>query len=176
MNLSNGRHYKCRHSDKLPDMPCNRLFIPKDDLERVVFDTINAQAKCVFGVGDLQASADLNTALQEEHEKKIRLLQDDKLGLYEQFVLGELDAEIYKAKKAELDVKLAYERNVSAAAVEQAKAERDEHEAKLRQKKIADELNAADVLTKSLVDLLIKRVYVFPDKRIEIEYLPRSFF
>ncbi len=92
MNLSNGRHYKCRHSDKLPDMPCNGLSIPKDDLERVVFDTINAQAKCVFGVGDLQASADLNTALQEEHEKKIRLLQDDKRGLYEQFVLGELDA------------------------------------------------------------------------------------
>ncbi len=185
MNLSNGRKqevcavapkarqdaarqratggiFKCRHSDKLTDMPCNGLSIPKDDLERVVFDTISAQAKCVFGVGDLQAGADLNTALQEEHEKKIRLLQDDKRGLYEQFVLGELDAETYKAKKAELDVKLAYERNVSAAAAEQAKAERDEHEAKLRQKKIADELNAADTLTKSLVDLLIKRVYVFP--------------
>ena len=176
MNLNNGRHFKCRHSEKLTDMPCNGLSIPKDDLERIVFDTINAQAKCVFGVGDLQSVADLNTALQEEHEKKIRLLQDDKRGLYEQFVLGELDAETYKAKKAELDVKLAYERNVSAVAAEQAKTERDEYEAKLRQKKIADELNAADTLTKSLVDLLIKRVYVFPGNRIEIEYLPRTFF
>ncbi len=65
-----------------------------------MFDTINAQARCVFGVGNLQAGADLNTALQEEHEKKIRLLQDDKRGLYEQFVLREFDAETYKAKKS----------------------------------------------------------------------------
>ncbi|MCM1335644.1 MAG: recombinase family protein [Bacteroides sp.] len=176
MNLTNGRHFKCRHSAKLPDMPCNGLSIPRDDLERVVFDTINAQVKCVFGVGDLQTDTVLNTALEEEHEKKIRFLQDSKRELYEQYVLGELDAETYKAKKAELDVKLTYERNVRAAVAEQAQAEREEHENAQRRKKIADELQAADGLTKSLVGLLIKRVYVFPDNRIEIEYLSRSFF
>ncbi len=65
-------------------------------------------------------------------------------------------------------------KNVIAAAAEQAKSAREEYEEIQRQKKIADELKAADTLTKSLVDLLIKRVYVFPDNRIEIEYL--SFF
>lgn len=67
-------------------------------------------------------------------------------------------------------------KNVIAAAAEQAKSVREEYEESLRQKKITDELNAADTLTNSLVDLLIKRVYVFPDNRIEIEYLSRTFF
>ncbi len=67
-------------------------------------------------------------------------------------------------------------KNVIAAAAEQAKSAREEYEEIQRQKKIADELKAADTLTKSLADLLIKRVYVFPDNRIEIEYISRSFF
>ena len=141
-----------------------------------MFDTINAQAKCVFGVDDLRADTNINSALQEEHEKKIQFFQNSKRELYEQFVLGELDAETYKARKAEIDVKLAYERNVSNVIAAQAKSEQDEQERLLQQKKIADELNAADTLTNSLVDLLIKRVYVFPDNRIELEYMPRTFF
>ena len=75
-----------------------------------------------------------------------------------------------------MDVLIADVKNVIAAAAEQAKSAREEYEESLRQKKIADELKAADTLIKSLVDLLIKRVYVFPDNRIEIEYLSRSIF
>lgn len=176
MNVANGRHYNCRRSAKLTNMPCNSLSIPIKELEQIVYDTINAQAKCVFGIDNFQANTDIHSDLQDEHERKVRFLQDSKRELYEQYVLGELDTETYKAKKAELDVKLAYERNVSATIEKQAQNERDEHEKAQRQKKIADELNAADTLTKSLVDLLIKRVYVFPDNRVELEYLPRTFF
>ena len=157
-------------------MPCYGLSIPKADLESIVFDTINAQIKCAFGVDDLQADEELTSAPDEELEKKIRILQESKRELYEQFVLGELDAEGYKEKKAELDVKLAYEQSIRSAIAEQAIAEREEQEIVRQKKKIADELNAADGLTKSLVDLLIKRVNVFPDNRIEIEYLSCSFF
>ena len=176
MYLSNGRIYKCRYSEALPVMTCYGLKIRKTELENIVFQTINAQAQCVFGVEDLKLDTISNSALQEELENKLRNLQDNKRKLYEQFVLGELDAETYKSKKAELDVQLAYERNACAAAAKQAKINRDEQENSKRKKKIADELNGADTLTKSLVDLLIKRVYVFPDNRIELEYLPRTFF
>ncbi len=75
-----------------------------------------------------------------------------------------------------MDVLIADMKNIIAAAAEQVKSAREEYEENLRQKKIADELKAADALTKSLVDLLIKRVYVFSNNRIEIEYLSRSFF
>ncbi len=70
LNLCNGRHYKCRRSDRLSDMPCSNLSIPKDELERVVFDTINAQAKCTFGIGGFQVGDNLLSGRQDEHDKR----------------------------------------------------------------------------------------------------------
>lgn len=175
MNVSNGRHFKCRFSEKISEMACHGLSIPIKELEAAVFDTICTQAGCVLGSVDL-SSAELSELHQAEHAEKLRGLQERKRELYESFVLGEIDVDEYKARKSETDVLIADVKNVIAAAAEQAKSAREEYEEGLRQKKIADELNAADTLTNSLVDLLIKRVYVFPDNRIEIEYLSRSFF
>ena len=175
MSVNNGRHFKCRFSDKISEMACHGLSIPIKELEAVVFDTIRAQASCVLGNRDL-GSAELSASHQAEHTKRLCDLQERKRELYEQFVLGEIGGDEYKARKSEMDVMIADVKNVIAAAAEQAKSAREEYEESLRQKKIADELNVADCLNKSLVDLLIKRVYVFPDNRIEIEYLSRSFF
>ncbi|MCM1276774.1 MAG: recombinase family protein, partial [Lachnospiraceae bacterium] len=175
LNVANGRHFKCRYSEKIAEIDCHGLSVPIKDLETVVFDTLRAQASCVIGIGDLSA-AELSASHQAEYTKKLCDLQERKRGLYESFVLGEITAEDYKARKLETDALIADVRNVIAAAAEQAKSVREEYEENLRQKKIADELQAADTLTKSLVELLIKRVYVFPDNKIEIEYLSRSFF
>lgn len=175
MNVSNGRHFKCRFSEKISEMACHGLSIPIKDLEAVVFDTILAQASCVLGNRDLE-SAELSTSHRAEHAKKLCDLQERKRALYEQFVLGEIGGDEYKARKSEMDVLIADVKNIIAATAEQVKSTREEYEESLRQKKIADELKAADTLTKSLADLLIKRVYVFPDNRIEIEYLSCSFF
>lgn len=175
MNVSNGRHFKCRFSEKISEMACHGLSIPIKDLKAAVFDTIRSQASCVLGNRDLK-SAELSASHQVEHTKRLCDLQERKRELYEQFVLGELGSDEYKARKSETDVLIADTKNIISAAAEQAKSAREEYEESLRQKKIADELNAADTLTNSLVDLLIKRVYVFPDNRIEIEYLSRTFF
>lgn len=174
LNVANGRNFKCRFSEKISEMACHGLSIPIKDLEAVLFDTIRTQASCVLGNRDL-SSTELSTSHQGEHYKKLFDLQERKRELYEQFVLGEIDGDEYKARKSEMDVLIADVKNIIAAAAEQVKSAREDYEESLRQKKIAGELNAADTLTKSLVDLLIKRVYVFPDNRIEIEYLSRSF-
>ncbi|MCM1277112.1 MAG: recombinase family protein, partial [Lachnospiraceae bacterium] len=167
--------YTCRYSAKITEIACHGLSVPIKELEAVVFDTLHAQASCVIGSGDLSAT-ELSATHQAEYTKKLYDLQERKRGLYESFVLGEITADDYKARKSETDALIADVKNVIAAAAEQAKSAHEEYEESLRQKKIADELQAADGLTKSLVDLLIKRVYVFPDNRIEIEYLSRSFF
>ena len=123
-----------------------------------------------------KAKVDLTSVQQEEHAKKLLALQDEKRNLYEQYTLGEIDIDTYKERKSELDNRITVEKNVGAVITEEAKSARADYEESVRQKKIADELNAADTLTKALVDLLIKRVYVFPDNRIEIEYLSSSPF
>lgn len=175
MSVNNGRHFKCRFSEKISELACHGLSIPIKDLEAAVFDTIRAQASCVLRNRDFGAN-ELSASHQEEHTKRLCDLQERKRELYEQFVLGEIGGDEYKARKSETDVLIADVKNVIAAAAEQAKSALEEYEEILRQNKIADELNAADTLTNSLVDLLIKRVYVLPDNRIEIEYLSRSFF
>lgn len=168
-------NYTCRYSEKIPDFACHGLKISVKELEQVTFETIRVQASCVLGNRDFE-SAGLSASHQAEHTKKLCDLQERKRELYERFVLGEIDGDEYKARKSEMDVMIAEVKNVIAAVAEQAKSAREEYEKNLRQKKIADALKAADVLTRALADLLIKRVYVFPDNRIEIEYLLRSFF
>ena len=167
--------YTCRFSEQLPDFACHSLSIKVSELEQVVFDTIRKQAGSVLGIKSAKSKVDLVSTQQEEHEKKLRLLKDEKRHLYEQYTLGELDIDTYKARKAELDVQIAQEKNVAAVVEAEVKSAQDEYEESVRQKKIADELNDTDTLTKTLVDLLIKRVYVFPDNRIEIEYNTRDF-
>lgn len=176
MDYVKGRHYQCLRYKKINDKPCNGLSIPVKELEQIVFDTINAQVQSTFGVDDLQANPNINSALQEEHKKQLQFLQENKRVLYEQFVLGEINAETYKARKAEIDVKLTYERNVSETIKAQAKADCENAEKQQFQKELAAELNSTDTLTQSLVNVLINRVYVFPNNRVELEYLPRTFF
>ena len=42
-------------------------------------------------------------------------------------------------------------------------------------REIVQEVGSTDVLTQSLIDRLINRVYVFPGDRIEIEYVTQDF-
>lgn len=167
-------HY-CKHSTLLPQSDCRKVKIRVADLEHVVFNTIRAQASLLFGAYDVESTAAMTSTKQEEHDKIIQSVHDSRRELYERYILGELDTDSYRAEKAILEARLAEEKKVGAQISAEAQAAQNSYKESIRQKEIADELNAADNLTKSLVDLLIKKVYVFPDNRIEIEYTTKSF-
>lgn len=57
----------------------------------------------------------------------------------------------------------------------QTKQIQSDYEARLKQREIVQEVGSTDVLTQSLIDRLINRVYVFPGDRIEIEYVTQDF-
>lgn len=103
-------------------------------------------------------------------------MQDSKRKFYEQYVLGEIDLETYKARKEEFDINLVKEKNVHTAIAAQIKKAQSDYEAKVKRDEIIQEIASADSLTNSLVDLLIKKEYVFPGNRIEIEYVIQDFF
>lgn len=109
-------------------------------------------------------------------KKKLCALQDSKRKFYEQYVLGEIDLETYKARKEEFDITLVKEKNVHTAIAAQIKKAQSDYEAKVKRDEIIQEIASADSLTNSLVDLLIKKEYVFPGNRIEIEYVIQDFF
>ena len=118
---------------------------------------------------------DLQTVQQAEHEEKLRVIQDSKRQLYEQYALGEIDLETYRSQKAAYDAELVQAKNVHATITAQTKRIQSDYESKLKQREIVQEVDNADVLTQSLIDRLIGKVYVFPGDRIEIEYVIQDF-
>lgn len=83
--------------------------------------------------------------------------------------------EQYRSQKAVYDAELVQAKNVHAAITAQTKQIQSDYEARLKQREIVQEVGSTDVLTQSLIDRLINRVYVFPGDRIEIEYVTQDF-
>lgn len=104
------------------------------------------------------------------------ICRGQKMRLYEQYVSKELDADSYRREKAAIDALILRIKNIYAAVIAQAKKEQAQHEEQVQRDQIVREISAADSLTQRLADLLIDRVYVYPDKRIEISYKVKDIF
>lgn len=167
--------YYCRHSQIDTSFPCHGLHIRAAELETLVFQIVQAQLNPVLGVDVMnKESLDLQLIQQSEHEKKLRAIQDDKRRLYEQYTLGEIGLEAYKAKKAAYDAELVRIKNVHATIAAQAKRGQQEYEAMVERQEVIREAAGAGTLTKAM-NALISKVYVFPGDRIEIEYAVQDF-
>ena len=107
---------------------------------------------------------------------QIEALQDGKRALYERYLMGEIDLNTYKAEKAACDELLLKTKNAYAAVLAQAKQKQDEQARQDSRKEASKVIFDADTLTTELAELLIDRVLVYPDKRIEIAYKIQDIF
>ena len=92
------------------------------------------------------------------------------------FHKGEIDLNTYKAEKAACDELLLKTKNAYAAVLAQAKQKQDEQARQDSRKEASKAIFDADALTTELAELLIDRVLVYPDKRIEIAYKIQDIF
>ncbi len=145
------------------------------ELEQAVFEIIRGQVTPALGIDTSKDKLDLQTVQQSEHEEKLRAIQAAKRQLYEQYALGEIDLETYQVQKEKLDTALIKAKNVHAVITAQTKQIQCDYEARLKQREITQELGNANTLTQALIDRLIKRIYLFPGDRIEIEYVTQDF-
>jgi len=135
-----------------------------------LFEIIQKQARVILGIEGLDDATGLTVKLEQqaEYEKRLGGLQEEKRVLYERLIIGEIDATEYRAEKAVLDAEISR----LAHAVDTLKSEADLLSAakasgdKLR--RVAGAALSTDRLTRPFVDLLIDKVYVFPDSRVEI--------
>ena len=117
--------------------------------------------------------ADLTSVSNEKvsvYEQQLSDLREQKMRLYERYVSGELDADSYKHEKAAVDTLILESKNAYSVVTTQAKQAREQRDMLIQRNQIVQEIAAADRLTQRLTDLLIDRVYVYPDERIEIHY------
>ena len=176
LNRRNDILYACEYGRIAPDRECKDVSIRVEDLERTVFDAIRSQAQCFVDTdADIKIRAEKSALELNGYEQKLKLLQESKRELYEQYILGILDIDTYKSKKAELEIQLADMKHLCSVVADKAKTAQEDYEESIKNAEIAASIDGADSLTKALVDKLVERVYVFPNNRIEIKYATRRF-
>lgn len=169
--------YHCRHSEADVESRCHKMRLNAAELEQAVFLTLKKQMEAAAPLApDGTLRVDASVPERTEYEQQIEALQDGKRALYERYLMGEIDLNTYKAEKAACDELLLKTKNAYAAVLAQAKQKQDEQARQDSRKEASKAIFDADALTTELAELLIDRVLVYPDKRMEIAYKIRDIF
>ena len=169
--------YHCRHSEADEESRCHKMRLNAAELEQAVFLTLKKQMEAAAPLApDGTLRADTSVPERAEYEQQIEALQDSKRTLYERYLMGEIDLNTYKAEKAACDELLLKTKNAYAAVLAQAKQKQDEQTRLDSRKEASKAIFNTDTLTTELAELLIDRVLVYPDKRIEIAYKIQDIF
>ena len=170
-------YYHCRHSEADVESRCHKMRLNAAELEQAVFLTLKKQMEAATPLApDGSLRVDTSVPERAEYEQQIEALQDGKRALYERYLMGEIDLNTYKAEKAACDELLLKTKNAYAAVLAQAKQKQDEQARQDSRKEASKAIFDADTLTTELAELLIDRVLVYPDKRIEIAYKIQDIF
>ncbi len=170
-------YYMCRHSQVDVSSPCYKLKAEATALEQTVFLTLKKQLEAVIAEDfSEEQQARLLIPARAEYEQQLQALQDSKMELYEQYQLREITLPEYKEKKAVCDEHILQVKNAYAALVAQAKKKQEVQSQQRERQTIQHAIQNADGLTVELAELLIERVNVYPDKRIEIVYTVKDLF
>ena len=146
-------------------------------LEEAVLITLKKQLEILLPAHeDGTLHLDATAAKCSEYEKQLEDLRDQKQALFERYLLGQIELDTYKSEKAVYDAEILKVKNAYAAVTAQAKLKREEQARQSNRQEIVHSIAEADALTSELTDLLIEKVYVFPDNRIEIVYKVHDLF
>ena len=147
------------------------------ELEKAVFITLKKQMEAAASLNpDGTVRLEATAPERSEYEQQIEELQDGKRLLYERYLLGEIDLDTYKAEKAACDKLLLKTKNAYAVVLAQAKQKQEEQARHDNRQEAARAVFNSEGLTAELTDLLIDRVLVYPDNRIEIAYKIKDIF
>ena len=170
-------YYYCRHSEADEESSCHKMRLNAAELEQAVLLTLKKQMETAAPLapdGTLRVNASVPE--RAEYEQQIETLQDGKRTLYERYLMGEIDLNTYKAAKAACNELLLKTKNAYAAVLAQAKQKQDEQAQQDSRTETAKAVFDADTLITDRAELLIDRVLVYPDRRIEIAYKIQDIF
>ncbi len=154
--------YVCPCSACLDDAPCRNLKIPVPELENLVLHAIHER----IGQNGEDGSSD-GIAESGTGETRTDSLEEERLTLYEAYLNGEVSLAVFREQKERIAGKILTVQKSRVLMQEQSA--REDAANKFRQ--IREEVSAADHLTVELCEKLVDRVFVYPDKRIEVEFM-----
>ena len=165
MRLSNTKNaaFHCWFTHFAADAACYRLRILQSELEETVRESVTRQAATVLDAGESAVNA-LQSPAVPEQEDRLEKLRDEKRRLYETFVLGGIDQDGYRTRKSAVDDELERALRVYETILNENMKSRPDAASIQAARSALD----SNTLTRELVDMLIDKILVYPDNRIEI--------
>jgi DNA invertase Pin-like site-specific DNA recombinase len=156
--------YVCRFTSIAYATDCYKFRISAVDLESKLLTIMKERANVILSDSETNNLGDSkDSTYYEQHSVD---LQDENRRLYEQFVLRNIGLDEYKAAKANLDADIRRLKRITSDFAEQATI----HKQAGTLREIAQTILKSKALTRPLVDLLINKVHVYPDKHIEVDW------
>jgi len=148
--------FQCSHTRAAPDATCYRFHVSAAELEIITSKHLTGYAQeLVYSSHEPQCQ-----------ESLLSQLISSKCKLYERYVSSEICADEFKREKATLDAE--YDR------VKQAQdtfvKETEKHKSQVFIKQAVEDIQKKGNLTKEFVDLIISKIYVYKDSKIDITW------
>jgi DNA invertase Pin-like site-specific DNA recombinase len=171
MHLSKTKNaaFSCGFSRPAADMPCHGLRIAKEELEAKVFEIVRGRAGAL-----LQSFEDIvmGIALVESGtENKTADCLNKEQVLYEKFVAGEISREEYMSRKFGAGAELNRLKKTGLTVGTADASNGSNRDLRKTAKTVAD----AASFTGEISNLLVDRVLVYPDRRIEVRWKAAGF-
>ena len=158
--------YRCKHTASDPTAACHKMKFTASEIDNVVLSVIRKSAEVILnaaGLDELSPKADMGKELAD-YEKRIEEYNEQRQRHYENFIQREIDRAEYLKLKNECSEEIARLSERVAAMKAEARAKKAGKTTLALAKRFLDEA----IPHKEIVDALIDKVLVFPDKRIEI--------
>jgi len=158
--------FRCFHTQGDPSADCHKMKVNVRELDEAVIAVIRKQAEVVLSSNNLENLRQKSDAEHQasDYEKLIEQCNERRQGLYERFVLREIERAEYLTLKDECSAEIDRLNRKVAELKAEAKSKTIEPSTLVLAKRVIGDM----IPLKEVVDALVDKVYVFPDKRIEI--------
>jgi hypothetical protein len=170
---SQGGVYRCNHTLSAPAAECHRMKVNAGELDEAVLSIIKKQVEVVIGTEDLskfrKTSADEKQAA--EYKKQIRECEEQRQQCYEQFVLHEINHDVFMERKKECAAQID-RLNQRLDLIRQAGRD---GQAKQKAVELAKTVVNESLSQREVINTLIDKILVFPGNRLEIQWKVSDF-
>ena len=180
MCRSNGKdhYFFCNHTRYDDTAECHDLKISETELESTLYELMSKQAQAILNVHNLSDADLLEVRLAEKADfgSRTEKIKEQKMALYERYILREISLVEYRQRKADIDKELVRLEQAYAELSKQATQMQMAQNTKNASRKLAERIADTGSLNANLTDAVIERVYVFPGNRIDVVWKMKDFF
>lgn len=163
----NNAYYLCRFGDVNPEADCYRFRVPAEDLQNAVLAELKEHFQMFLAEEEIRKKYEQKSVPVEDnkalYERNLKLLENSKTALYEQYREGNLSREEYKAEKQELSRKI--QEYLDLLNTDDKEEESDDRSEWLS---LIDKYKNETQLTPELQEAFIERVIVYSADRIKV--------